>query len=280
MERRPTRTRTTLAVCALALTLIALGCSGRTPDTITEIRRQAEQGDADAQVDLGNMYHDGDGVPYDSGEAVRWYRLAAEQGHVDAQWDLGVMYDNGRRVLKDDAEAVRWYRMAAEQGHVDAQRTLGYMYDTGDGVTENDAEAVRWYRMAAEQGDAAVQLILGFMYDTGGVPYDFVEEMRMNADGRGIFKDDAEAVKWYRMAAEQGSTTAKFKLGYMYADGRGVLKDSVIAHMWLNIAGTNGEEDARELRDSLELLMTRAEISRATELARECMASDYQDCQP
>ena len=207
MERRPTRTRTTLAVCALALTLIALGCSGRTPDTITEIRRQAEQGDADAQVDLGNMYHDGDGVPYDSGEAVRWYRMAAEQGHVDAQ------------------------------------RTLGYMYDTGDGVTENDAEAVRWYRMAAEQGDAAVQLILGFMYDTGGVPYDFVEEMRMNADGRGIFKDDAEAVKWYRMAAEQGSTTAKFKLGYMYADGRGVLKDSVLAHMWWNIASANGHED-------------------------------------
>ena len=70
----------------------------------------------------------------------------------------------------------------------------------------------------------------------------------MYADGRGIFKDDAEAVRWYRMAAEQGSTTAKFKLGSMYADGRGVLKDSVIAHMWLNIASANGEEDAMELR--------------------------------
>ena len=244
MERRPTSILTTLAISVLALTLIALGCSGRTPDTITEIRRQAEQGDADAQVDLGNMYHDGDGVPYDSGEAVRWYRLAAEQGHVDAQWGLG------------------------------------FMYDTGDGVTENDAEAVLWYRMAAEQGDAAVQLILGFMYDTGGVSYDVVEEMRMYADGRGIFKDDAEAVLWYRMAAEQGSTTAISALGSMYADGRGVLKDSVIAHMWLNIAGANGEEDARELRDSLELLMTRDEISRATELAQACMASDYQDCEP
>ena len=102
MERRPTSILTTLAISVLALTLIALGCSGRTPDTITEIRRQAEQGDADAQVDLGNMYHDGDGVPYDSGEAVRWYRLAAEQGHVDAQFTLGFRYGNGRRVLKDD----------------------------------------------------------------------------------------------------------------------------------------------------------------------------------
>ena len=38
-------------------------------------------------------------------------------------------------------------------------------------------------------------------------------------------------------------------------------------------------EAARERRDNLEREMTRAEISRATELARTCMASDYQDCQ-
>ena len=60
----------------------------------------------------------------------------------------------------------------------------------------------------------------------------------------------------------------------------GVLKDSVLAHMWWNIAGANGNEFAREVRDNLERDMTRAEISRATELARECMASDYQDCAP
>ena len=65
----------------------------------------------------------------------------------------------------------------------------------------------------------------------------------------------------------------------MYANGRGVLKDSVLAHMWYNIAGANGNEAARELRDSLERDMTRAEVSRATELARVCMASDYQDCE-
>ena len=38
--------------------------------------------------------------------------------------------------------------------------------------------------------------------------------------------------------------------------------------MWLNIAGTNGQKVARENRDKLERVMTRAEISRATELAR------------
>ena len=119
-------------------------------------------------------------------------------------------------------------------------------------------------RRLAEKGDARAQLQLGLKYDTG----------------RGVLKDDTEAVRWYRLAAEQGHARAQLGLGFMYANGRGVLKDSVLAHMWSNIAGANGNEAARELRDSLERDMTRAEVSRATELARVCMTSDYQDCEP
>ena len=64
-------------------------------------------------------------------------------------------------------------------------------------------------------------------------------------------------------------------------DSQSVLKkDSVLAHMWSNIAGANGNARARKLRDILEVGMTRAEVSRATELARVCMTSDYQDCEP
>ena len=64
-----------------------------------------------------------------------------------------------------------------------------------------------------------------------------------------------------------------------FHNGEGVLKDSVLAHMWFNIAGANGNEAAREGRDNLERDMTRDEITRATELARACMASDYQNCE-
>ena len=131
-------------------------------------------------------------------------------------------------------------------------------YDRGDYAT-----AVRGFLVHAEQGDASAQFSLGFMYANGG----------------GVLKDEAEAVRWYRLAAEQGNAGAQYNLGLMYANGRGVLKDSVLAHMWYNIAGANGNEAARELRDSLERDMTRAEVSRATELARVCMASDYQDCE-
>ena len=138
------------------------------------------------------------------------------------------------------------------------------MYTNGRGVLKDEAEAVKWYRLAAEQGDAAAQFNLGLMYN----------------NGRGVLKDEAEAVRWYRLAAEQGNTKAQNNLGNMYGKGEGVLKDSVLAHMWSNIAGANGNEAARKLRDNLERDMTRAEISRATELARACMTSDYQFCEP
>ena len=164
----------------------------------------------------------------------------------------------------DYATAVRGLLVHAEQGDSIAQFILGLMYAKGEGVLKDDAEAVRWYRLAAEQGDASAQFNLGLMY----------------AKGEGVLKDDAEAVRWYRLAAEQGHASAQFNLGVMHADGRGVLKDSVLAHMWCNIAGANGHEAAREGQDHLERDMTRAEVSRATELARVCMTSDYQDCEP
>ena len=70
------------------------------------------------------------------------------------------MYDNGQGVPQDYAEAVKWYRLAAEQGDVAAQYNLGIMYDNGDGVPQDYKEAVKWYRLAAEQGDAMLNTIL------------------------------------------------------------------------------------------------------------------------
>jgi uncharacterized protein len=48
-------------------------------------------------------------------------------------------------------------------------------------------------RQAAEQGDAAAQVALGFRYERG----------------QGVTRDEAEAVRWYHKAAEQGDATAK-----------------------------------------------------------------------
>ena len=88
------------------------------------MRAKTEQGDADAQYNLGLRYGTGEGVPQDHAEAVRWLRLAADQGYAEAQNNLGFMYATGRGVPQNDAEAVRWYGLAADQGHASAQHVI------------------------------------------------------------------------------------------------------------------------------------------------------------
>ena len=98
-----------------------------------ELRRQAEQGNAEAQYKLGHMYEDGKGVPAYDAEAVKWYRLAAAQGAVEAQFRLGVIYaSKGRAVPTDDAEAMTWWPRSAAWLHRHAQHNLGIMYTKGE----------------------------------------------------------------------------------------------------------------------------------------------------
>ncbi len=118
---------------------------------IRELRPLAEQGDGDAQNNLGIMYGFGQGVPQDDAKAVKWYRKAAEQGDAGAQSNLGVMYAEGQGVPQDDAEAVGWWRKAAEQGLTDAQNNLGIMYANGEGVTQDYAQAHMWFNLAASR---------------------------------------------------------------------------------------------------------------------------------
>ena len=87
----------------------------------------------------------------DYAKVLREYRLLAEQGHAFAQLALGIMYDQGQGVSQDATEAAKWYRLAAEQGNADAQFHLGIMYRKGQGVPQDKSEAAKWYQLAAEQ---------------------------------------------------------------------------------------------------------------------------------
>ena len=75
----------------------------------------AEQGDADAQSNLGLMYAEGDGVPQDYAEAVRWYQLAAEQGHAGAQARLQAVYEKVNREYVDAQKAVAQQQQTEQQ---------------------------------------------------------------------------------------------------------------------------------------------------------------------
>lgn len=62
--------------------------------------------------------------------------------------------------------------------------------------------------------------------------------------GDGVGKDEAEAVKWYRMAAEHGLADAMFELSKCYTFGFGVRKNRVTAGKWLRMAAEHGHVTA------------------------------------
>ena len=186
------------------------------------------------------------------------YLVAANGEPRIRVWEMELPAQQGRTVqARLEQENLAAVRQAAERGDVEAQYNLGVLYGMGRGVPLDDAEAVRWYRLAAEQGEAAAQHNLGFMYATG----------------RGVPQDDVEAVRWYRLAATQGVTGTQYNLGVAYNKGKGVPNDDVLAYMWFYVAAANGHLPAMGFAPSLERYMTRTEIRRATDLARECMAS-------
>jgi len=85
--------------------------------------------------------------------AARLYRELAEQGDVDAQDNLGNMYYRGMGVPENYAEAAKWYRKAAEQGDASAQSSLGQMYVFGEGVPQDFVQGYKWLILALAQDD-------------------------------------------------------------------------------------------------------------------------------
>lgn len=74
---------------------------------------------------------------------------------------------------------------------------------------------------------AGLQLLMGFVYNIGG---------------GGVAKDNVEAVRWYRKAAEQGNARAQIHLWWIYEHGAdGVAKDDAEAAQWYKKAADQGE---------------------------------------
>ena len=70
----------------------------------------------------------GRGIAQDFQEAIKWYTKAAEQGNVNAQYNLGNLYLRGQGASQNDNLAFSWFIKAAEQGDAPAQYNLCLLY--------------------------------------------------------------------------------------------------------------------------------------------------------
>ena len=97
-------------------------------------------------------------------------------------------------------------------------------------------------------------------------------------NGIGVTQDYKTAVKWYKLAAEQGNPLALYNLGRLYYLGKGVPENLVYAHMWAQQASSNGFKMGTELTELLTELMTENQIEEAQRLRNECMIKKYNGC--
>jgi len=78
--------------------------------------------------------------------------------------------------------------------------------------------------------------LLGVMYDKG----------------QGVTRDYAQAMLWYRKAAEQNYADAQYCLGLMYYIGQGVAQDYAQAELWYRRAAEQGNERAKEFAGKIK----------------------------
>jgi TPR repeat protein len=217
--------------------------------SLEAVQQAAEGGELTAQHYLGVIYSNGERVPKNATNAIRWFERAGSAGYAPSYSQLGGLYNRGELVPLDKAKTVEYYRRAAIAGYPQAQANLAFHYRDGTGVAKNDSEALNWFRQAATNGHVGAFVEIGRYYRFGrGVPRDasLAADWFKRAAEKGhtlaelnlalLYEEQGnrtEALKFFQLAAEHGDTEAMFELHRIYEEGAGVPKDRSAADRWL-----------------------------------------------
>ena len=101
----------------------------QSPNKLERLRQAAERGNPSAQYHLGKLLLQGNEIPKDAKDAVRWLTESAEQGNQYAQYALGKIYLLGKDAPKDFGTARMWFQRSADQGNHYAQYFVEHMDD-------------------------------------------------------------------------------------------------------------------------------------------------------
>lgn len=157
-------------------------------EALKAIRKDAQDGDAEAQYRLARAYIEEETDDFDEGnkKAIFWLHKAADQGHSEAQFELGAQYEDQPR------EALKWYLKAAEGGNKEVPYFIGLMYYENKSVRDY-AKAAEWF---SKSDDERAYYFLGLMYEKG----------------QGVKQDREKAIELLKKSAKQGCDIAKEEL--------------------------------------------------------------------
>lgn len=112
----------------------------------------AEQGNAEAQYKVGEMYETGKGADKDMTQARDWYAKAAKQGHKKAEYKLLYLDISTNGLTDSSKNQLSTLRTEAVSGNADAMYFLGKMFASGVGVPKSLEDAQTWLKKAAFNG--------------------------------------------------------------------------------------------------------------------------------
>jgi TPR repeat protein len=180
------------------------------------LQRSAKMGNAMNMYYLGSCYTEGFVFDVDLKGAFDWFVESAKAGYNEAFYSVGKCYKDGLGVEKDYAKAIEWFEEAIDkfEGHRDSEKELGS--DLGE---EYRADLAWWEAVAVRSVRYSV------------VPFLFGNYYYMLKD-----PDLLQAIRFYKLGAEQGYGHSQYVLGKFYYTGEGVEKDPALALHWLEKA--------------------------------------------
>jgi len=204
-----------------------LDAAKRLPEAAAQYTAADQGGYALASFSLGELYHEGVGVPKDLGHAQRLLFRAGNAGLADAFAEGGELYLEDRQ--PNYFQAKSWFEQGAQGGSAEAMDDLGWLYESGNGVNADQAKALGLFSEAARRGSAEGMYHLGVVYH----------------EGLGVQKDLATACQWFIQAAAGNDPQAETEAGFCYYNGTGVAQDHEAAFNSFVKAGQAGLIDAR-----------------------------------
>ena len=233
----------------------------------TELYKQAaESGYPHGEFHYGWMRLHGNGCRKDIPEAVEYIKRASDHGYHKGMTLYASLLRRGKHVEKNLKEAIRLYRLAANEGNGDAMYCLCEIYRDGDEGIPQDYNMVARY---AKMGTEAVHLLCTSQYidclrnGLGIEPNPAeaeVHEALISSPllssqqnnfgyalehGKDVKKDIERAVKFYRMAADNGSEAGMYNLATCYECGTGVPVDLEQAAYWYKKAADIGSSHSQ-----------------------------------
>lgn len=221
-------------------------------------QKAAEAGDVDAIFALGRCYKNGFGIDENMDKALEWFVKGAEREEPRCLTELGMAYENGSGVEENPNKAVEYMKQAADMDYGYAQFKMGDYFLFGYGpCLEDNKQAVEWYEKAIANEIPLAMIRMGeyYLYD-----YDKLNEsekafgyFKKAAEyewysegigicyemGIGVEDNEAEAFKYYTLAANNGNVTSMYRTGLCYYNGVGVKENYTEAYRWFNDAVGN-----------------------------------------